>query len=207
MRRMDEDLLTPITRDKQRSLQSSLIYFALMAIGFPIGVFIHECGHFAAGTAFGWKTTFQAAIVGWTHSPPPSASDVMVFLLAGVLCDVIFVSTGLFLLRRCMRSSTQGFSFVQLVGTLLIAFSIRWAISPVFVMINASDEALMSSLLGLNKWVIPIGTLPIGIGIVGYLISAHIRSQTVIPLMAGTFGAFSGLGLWINIVGPTLFGR
>lgn len=178
-----------------------------MAIGFPIGVFIHECGHLAAAKAFGWKTTFQAAIVGWTHSPPPSASAVMVFLLAGVLCDVIFVGTGLFLLKRYVRMPTVQFNLALLAGTLLTAFSIRWAISPVFVMINSSDEATMSSLLGLNKWVIPICTLPIGIGIVGFAISAHIRNQTVIPLIAGAFGAFCGLGLWINIVGPILFDK
>lgn len=178
-----------------------------MAIGFPLGVFIHECGHFAAATAFGWTTTFRAAMVGWTHSPAPSDSAVMVFLLAGVVCDVTFVGTGLFLLARCLRTSTRGFDFVRLAATLLTLFSIRWAISPVFVMMNSSDEAAMSSLLGLNKWVIPVGTLPIGIGIVGYVVAAHIRSQTVIPLIAGTFGAFCGLGLWINFVGPVLFGR
>jgi hypothetical protein len=72
---------------------------------------------------------------------------------------------------------------------------------------NSSDEATMSTLLGLNKWVIPICTLPIGVGIVGYVASGHIRNQTLIPLIAGVFGAFCGLGLWINIVGPILFGK
>ena len=91
--------------------------------------------------AFGWKTTFQAAIVGWTHSPPPSAAAIMVFLLAGVLCDVVYVGMGLFLLSRCRRVLPREFSFILLAGTLLTAFSIRWAISPVFVMINASDES------------------------------------------------------------------
>lgn len=172
-----------------------------------MGVFIHECGHLAAATTFGWTTTFQAAIVGWTHSPPPSAAAIMVFLLAGVLCDVVYVGMGLFLLSRCRRVLPREFSFILLAGTLLTAFSIRWAMSPVFVMINASDEAAMSSLLGLNKWVIPICTLPLGLGIVGSVFSTHIRSQTVIPLMAGAFGAFCGLGLWINIVGPMLFAR
>ena len=127
------------------------------------------------------------------------------FLLAGVLCDVVYVGVGLFLLSRWRRMSAREFSFILLAGTLLTAFSIRWAVSPVFVMINASDEATMSSLLGLNTWVIPICTLPIGIGIVCYVFSVHVRSQTMIPLITGAFGAFCGLGLWINIVGPILF--
>lgn len=177
-----------------------------MAIGYPTGVFIHECGHLVAATAFGWKTTFHAALVRWTHSPPPSASAIILFLLAGVLCDVIFVGTGLFLIKRPMRMPARAFDFALLTGTLLTAFSTRWAISPVFVMINASDEATMSSLLGLNPWVIPICSLPIGIGIVGYALLTHIRNKTVIPMIAGYFGAFCGLGLWITIVGPLLFG-
>lgn len=200
-----EIVLTPTTQKKHRCLKLSLLYFVLMFIGFPMGVFIHECGHWAAATTFGWKTTFRAAMVGWTHSPPPPASSIIMFLIAGVLCDVIFVGLGLILLRRYQPLANREFSFALPVGTLLTTFSIRWALSPVFVMINSSDEALVSSLLGLNQWVVPIGTLPIGIGVVTYLISVHVRSNTVIPWIVGAFGAFCGLGLWVNVVGPMLY--
>ncbi len=145
--------------------------------------------------------------MGWTHSSHPPAAALIVFLLAGVLCDVIFVGVGLFLIKRYMRMPNRDFSFALLAGTLLTAFAIRWAISPVFVLANLSDEAMMSALLGMNRWVIPICTLPIGLGIIGYVISVHIRSQTVVSSMAGAFGAFCGLGLWINIVAPILLGR
>jgi hypothetical protein len=188
-------------------LRLSLIYFTLIAFGFPFGAFIHECGHFTAATAFGWNATFYAAFVGWSHSTPPSALAVVVFLLAGVLVDVIFVSKGLFLLAKHKRTPPRQFDWPILIGTLLTAFSIRWSISPVFVLLNSSDEARMSSALGLNQWVIPICTLPIGIGIAIYVISVHIRNKSVIPLMTGAFGAFCGMGLWVNIVGPALFGR
>jgi len=197
----------PPNRDEQGALRSALIYFSMMAVGFPTGVFVHECGHFAAAKAFGWTTTFKAAFVGWTHSPPPSDSSVMVFLLAGVIFDVIFVGIGLLLLTKCTRTRSRQFDIALLTGTLLTAFSIRWCISPIFVMLNSSDEAMMSSLLGFNRWVIPICTLPVGVGIAGYAIYSHIRNQTVVAMMAGGFGAFCGLGLWINIVGPMLFGK
>lgn len=178
-----------------------------MAFCFPIGVLIHECGHFVAGKLFGWETTFHAAFVGWTHSSTPPAWANMVFLLAAIVFDIFFVCTGLFLLARNAGTASRHRDSVYLLATLLASYSIRWTIAPVFVLLNLSDEAQISALLGLNRWVLPICTLPIGIGVTAAVVLSHIRSHTVTPLIAGAFGAFCGLGAWVNLVGPVLFGK
>ncbi len=55
--------MTSITQHEQRRLQS-LIYYAWMAVGFPIGVFLHECGHWAAATAFVLEDHFSGRDCG-----------------------------------------------------------------------------------------------------------------------------------------------
>jgi hypothetical protein len=155
------------------SVKRGLAVALLMAFLFPMGIMIHECGHFLAGKALGWNVTFSATSVGYSYTVEPPLGSRLLFLAAGIVCDVAFVTAGLFWLSRQCRQSQRVGGPKFWIATTLTIFSVRWSLAPLFVAIGKSDEGFMSELLGMNRWTIPLITMAVGIPIAVYVIKQH----------------------------------
>ena len=178
--------------------------FVLMAALFPIGIFVHELGHFYAGKALGLNVTLSATSVGYTYTIEPPLASRLLFLAAGVFCDVVFVTVGLVWLERRRRRSYPVDSLAGWVATTLTVYSVRWSLAPLFVAVGKSDEGFMSEILGMSRWAIPVATLALGVPIAAYVIKLHTEQKASGTLAAGVLGAFCGVGVWAILIGPRL---
>ena len=189
-------------RAQQGHTRRYVAVFLLMAVLFPVGIVVHELGHFFAGKALGLNTTLNATSVGYTYTLEPPLHTMLLFLIAGVFCDVVFVTAGLAWLQRQRHRFHPVDSLAGWVATTLMVYSVRWSLAPLFVALGKSDEGFMSEILGMGRWAIPLATIAIGVPIAAFVMKLHIEQKTGGMLAVGVLGAFCGAGMWAIVIGP-----
>ncbi len=122
----------------------------------------------------------------------------------------------LLLLLRKKSIKTKGLKFIDWLSVFLSLFWLREVFNPVVSVLSGlingtgiffgGDEANIAIYLGL-----PVGTVPIILGIFGLIISVFIVFK-IIPerlrftfIIAGFIGGLSGFMFWMKLLGPLVF--
>lgn len=183
----------------------ALLAIVSLSILLGLGMLVHESGHFLAATCLGWKTHFAYSRVALLNDEDPSRLSLLIFKAAGPLVDVAAVTFGLLFLHRhryLASSRTPGIGFW--IATGLVFSAMRWLKGPFQ---KGCDEAEISVLLGLPWYALPwISLLPACFAI-AYLLRAHFRERTLIPLSIGFAFGMSSFLMWYLVIGPRILPR
>ena len=166
---------------------------------FPLGVFLHECGHYFTAQILGWEARLTPTYVPFVAPKLTSVTHIL-FQLGGISVDLVLVGIGIVCLQHTRNRDRP--NWLVWVATALTMFAVRWWLAPLFLAVGMSDEAKISIELGMPPWVVPALSMPPGLVVLVFVLKIHLRNKTIFPLIAGCISLVLGMGLWVNIIGP-----
>lgn len=179
-----------------------LLAVVVLSLFFPVGMLLHEGGHWIAAKCFGWDTHFAYSQVAFYNVTDLSRRSYCIFKLAGPLVDVAFVSIGLTYFSRAGSSAQSRASRLRYwIATALLLSAMRWLKAPFQ---PGADESTISELLGMPWYVIPYALFAPACLVIAYLIRIHFREGTLVPLVIGFGSGMSSFLLWYLLLGPRL---
>lgn len=194
------------------------------AIAFPIGVLLHELGHFGGFAAFGFRDpVLHFASAGWADGgqfdslfragdveaaaaiAPPW--QVAVAIAAGPIVSYLTVFACILALRR---SGPGPLSLVLGVG-LTTPFHWTWSFAILFLILRGDrvtwgpDEIQVAAITGIPQFLVILLALASALLAYWFVVTAIPRGQrvrTIVPTLVGA--AVVGGPVWVLWVGPWL---
>lgn len=188
-----------VVAERKTSVQI-LLAGVVLSVFFPCGMLLHEAGHYLAAKHFGYSPKFSYRLVTYSAENMSKSADTMI-KAAGPCVDVLFVVTGLLLLRNINGEGSRSIRFW--IGTALILSAMRWLKAP-FQGQGVSDEARISALIGIPWWVVPTAMFIPTVIVLTHLLFVHYRHRTLVPLMIGFGIGMLSFILWYREIGPRL---
>jgi hypothetical protein len=186
-----------LTRDVRRCYayrMNKCIYPCFLAMLLtPILIFLHECGHYLAASAFGARPEIHFAHVRIPGGHKTRMADFC-SNAAGPLVDASFAIGGFLWLRHRLRSLPQ--TSPGLPNWIATIFVLR-ATGPIIGFVVAltggpgiPDEAEMSLLLGLPGWLLPAVVALLALALILAAVRLLPRSYRLLPVASIYLGAF-----------------
>lgn len=146
---------------------------------------------------------------------PSNRTDNLLIAIGGPAQTVLTCLIGLFILFYRRSTKQIEFKFLDWLGVFLSLFILREVFNTVMAIretiINGDaffvgDEFTISSLLGLNHWVIPIITMVVGLVVSVYVIFKVIPHKYRFSfIISGLIGGVLGYSIWFGFLGRLLF--
>lgn len=193
------------TRSVRSLVIACVIYFLLMPGLIPL----HELAHYSCAKSYGWNANIQSIYTTWSETPlatKPAKTVKLHCTAVGPLFDYIIALIGaaiLFSFLKSWRSNNSENILFWLASLCCVkglrSFRIQWQ--------GSGDELFVSQALWrdpmlLNSWLLLVSTALLII-----LLWVHFRTQTLIQLFAAYCAGVLGVGIWINMLGPAIFGE
>lgn len=177
------------------------VYPLLLAILLgPMLVFLHECGHFMAASAFGAGPELHFGhvrmLVG-TKTP----LDAFCVRAAGPLVDVLFAVWGFLWLRQRHRTRSDAqtglpdwiaTTFVLVLTNFIVGF-----VATVTVGTVALDGAAMSLMLGWPGWLLPGVSALLALALIASALRLLPKGERLLPVMGIYLGTVLGATAYI----------
>lgn len=182
---------------KHQYLVPCLIFF----LGGPLGIVIHEFGHYMAGITLGYDEVHYSYRRVNFETENLSTISHGIFLAAGPAIDLTWAIVGIALLARRVAAHNYGFGYW--IATFLAVVSVRWIKTAVEG--PGSDEAKISELLGWPWFALPAVMAVFAVPALLWIFRLHYRAGTHRHLLCGLVAEGAGIALWMGVVGPALF--
>jgi len=184
---------------------AAVIYFLLMPGLIPL----HEFAHYSCAKFYGWNANIQSIYTTWSETSlatKPAKTVRLHCTLVGPLLDYVIALLGacvLFLFLKSWRANYCESILFWLASICctkgLRSFRILWQ--------GSGDEVHVSQVLWhdpmlLNNWLLPLSTV-----LLIALLWVHFKTQTLMQFFAAYCAGVIGMALWIDMVGPAIFGR
>jgi hypothetical protein len=180
------------------------------AIMAPIGIVLHELGHYLTARAFGFSAELKAASVsGGAQLGLDPDWMVAAQAAAGPVVTLIIILFAVFQLRRRPeRLWTLALAATAPLRFLVGGSYLAWATYVWWVAGTMGDgnfdEANFAKAAGVALTPILATQLLLLFGLWAWLVATIRRGQRIVSILAILTGAFAGIGAWMTL-GPRLF--
>jgi hypothetical protein len=190
-------------------MRKHLVPFLCGFVGCPAFIWLHECGHYVAGSCLGLSAKLHFGETVFT-SPKGyiTQHENVLATSGGPLLGVILATLGFFWLRRLRmnRNEAPATATDWLATSLLVFNAGRWfrafAGTPLHPL--PTDEAFLAAAIGVPPWLL---TYSLGLLAVVALVATvrlYPPRGRLFPFLSLGLGGVLGAFLWMNLVGPFL---
>lgn len=168
-------------------------------------IFLHECGHYLAARALGFKPHLHYALTTFSPAETPSAGTNVLIAAAGPGVNALLLLAGFIWLWQLRHDRLrEPATLLDWVATILILSGSRWLFGLPRATGNPGsyDEAVLSVAAGLPAWVLPYALAAIALILLALAIHWHPAGGRLVPFCAAAFGCSLGALLWLKVLGP-----
>ena len=182
-------------------MRKNLVILLLASVFVIFGVIVHECGHYLAALAFGFRPHIHFAMTTVSPAEIPLARANPFMVAAGPGANALLILAGLIWLWHLRHNRPQEpATMIDWVATMPILYAARWLYNlwrP-----SPYDEEMLSVMTGLPGWGLPYFLGAVALVIIAWAIRLHPRGSRLFPFCAAAAGFYLGVVLWLNVLGP-----
>ncbi len=190
------------------SLKSVILACAVFFLLVPGFIPLHELTHYYCAKAHGWDAKIYSVVTHYRQIDPEIMNGSVMRMRCAAVgpafdLAVSLTGAGIFLFLMKGKSIALSESFWFWFASICCVKGLRWFR---IVWQGHGDEAAVSVSLGLERMFVAKLLLPVSIGFLLLLLWVHWRTKTTVQFFAAYCAGVIGVGLWIDIVGPAIFG-
>lgn len=190
------------------AMAGNLFRFFLGILFAPTIILLHECGHYAAATAFGFNPKLHSSEISLqTTKREINHGEFMVITAAGPAVEAVLALGGIYWLWQLRhKRKLAPVTSIDWLPTFFAICAGRWL--RCFTGTPASpqpgDEAKLSGNFGLPHWFLPYFLAPFALLILVTAIRLHPPGSRLIPFASVILGGCLGGFLWLHWLGPRI---
>jgi hypothetical protein len=172
----------------------------------PIFILLHECGHYTAAVALGFRARFHFAEVQ-VFQPATLIFQDQLISAAGPAVEATLAIGGLLWLWYLRRNRLNSPATpADWLATFPIFCSLRWmrCFGGSLAHPLPGDEAHLCTSFGFPPWLLAYILAPVGLALFIVAIRLHPRGSRLFPFVSAFLGLVLGAFFWLRVIGPRI---